>query len=287
MEVFHQRLEQEHGAEVIVTAPTVSYRVVPPGYDSQGGAAEGRSGSGAMPGDDDDDDRASSARDQNLLEPVGADVVVIKSAAEFDEKGDKGPRHGWTVHEPMIEATVIVPDRYLGKVMELFALHRGIQHSLEFWHERGDEADLVVIYQLPLAEVIGTHFHDKIKAATSGFASFDYVECGYQVAPIHKLELMLNGEPVDALSSLVHAQQSQAIGKRLVSKLQETIPRQLFDIAIQARCQGKILARSTVKALRKNVTAKCYGGDITRRKKLLDKQKKGQSDTTCTTVLPA
>ena len=102
------------------------------------------------------------------------------------------------------------------------------------------------------------------------------MECGYAAAPIKKLELMLNGDPIDALSLLVHQQQAQNIGKRLVHKLQEAIPRQLFDIAIQAKVSGKVLARATVKALRKNVTAKCYGGDITRRKKLLDKQKRGK-----------
>ena len=142
----------------------------------------------------------------------------------------------------MIEATVITPDRFLGKVLELFEFHRGVQLSMEFWHERSaaEGSDMVVVYKLPLAEVIGTQFHDKIKASTSGYASFDYREDGYEKAPIQKLNVLLNGEVVDALAVMVHAEQAQYIGRRLVDKLSDTIPRQLFDIAVQAKSLGKV-----------------------------------------------
>ena len=137
---------------------------------------------------------------------------------------------------------MITPDRFLGKVLELFEFHRGVQLSMEFWHERSaaEGSDMVVVYKLPLAEVIGTQFHDKIKASTSGYASFDYREDGYEKAPIQKLNVLLNGEVVDALAVMVHAEQAQYIGRRLVDKLSDTIPRQLFDIAVQAKSLGKV-----------------------------------------------
>ena len=244
MEVFHERLAEEHGADVIVTAPTVPYRLIP---------------------------------SPKALESGEHKVQVISNAAEFSDAAY--PAH-WYIEEPMIEATVITPEHYLGKVMELFDEHRGTQEKMELWDERGSDrgggSDMVVAYKLPLAEVIGTQFHDKIKATTSGYASFDYKERDYEKAPIQKMNVLLNGEPVDALSVMVHQSQQQYIGRRLVDKLAETMPRQLFDIAIQAKSNGKVVARSTVKALRKNVTAKCYGGDMTRKKKLLNKQKEGK-----------
>ena len=205
MEVFHERLAQEHGVDVIVTAPTVPYRLVP--------------------------------SDDAIAE--GSKVTTISNAAEFT---DGGLSAGWYVEEPMIEATVITPDRFLGKVLELFEFHRGVQLSMEFWHERSasEGSDMVVVYKLPLAEVIGTQFHDKIKASTSGYASFDYREDGYEKAPIQKLNVLLNGEVVDALAVMVHAEQAQYIGRRLVDKLSDTIPRQLFDIAVQAKSLGKV-----------------------------------------------
>jgi elongation factor 4 len=246
MEVFHERLAQEHGADVIVTAPTVPYRLIPSSQALQSGDHK---------------------------------VQVISNAAEFS---DAAYPTGWCIEEPMIEATVITPDHYLGNVLELFEEHRGTQEKMELWDERGSVgkgdggSDMVVVYKLPLAEVIGTQFHDKIKATTSGYASFDYKERDYEKAAIQKMNVHLNGESVDALSVMVHQSQQQYIGRRLVDKLAETMPRQLFDIAIQAKSNGKIVARSTVKALRKNVTAKCYGGDMSRKKKLLNKQKEGK-----------
>eukprot|EP00730_Choanoeca_flexa_P002338 TRINITY_DN11013_c0_g4_i3.p2 TRINITY_DN11013_c0_g4~~TRINITY_DN11013_c0_g4_i3.p2 ORF type:complete len:186 (+),score=55.75 TRINITY_DN11013_c0_g4_i3:1616-2173(+) len=138
-----------------------------------------------------------------------------------------------------------------------------------------DEQRVMIKYELPLAEVV-EHFYDQIKAASSGYATFDYEEIGYQVSDLVKVQLLLNGEPVDALSLITHSSRAYDKGKSLCQKLKDTIPRQLFDIAIQATAKNRVIARETVKALRKDVTAKCYGGDITRKRKLLSRQKEGK-----------
>jgi GTP-binding protein LepA len=175
------------------------------------------------------------------------------------------------IEEPRVDATIHCPKQYLGVVLGLCEEKRGRQTNLTF--PVSDRA--VVHYNIPLSEIV-LDFHDRLKSATKGYASFDYEMTGYEAAPLVKLDVMLNGDAVDALSVVVHRDAAYQRGKLLTEKLQEVIERQMFDVAIQAAIGTRIIARSTVKALRKNVTAKCYGGDITRKRKLLEKQKRGK-----------
>ncbi len=172
--------------------------------------------------------------------------------------------------EPFIKATIMVPDEYLGPVMNLCQEKRGIQLNLA-WH--GTRAMLT--YRLPLNEVV-LDFNDRLKSMTRGYASFDYAPDGFEAGDLVKVNILINAEPVDAFTMVVHRYMAETRGRALISKMKELIPRQLFDVALQAAIGGKIIARETVKAVRKDVTAKCYGGDITRKRKLLDKQKEGK-----------
>ena len=175
------------------------------------------------------------------------------------------------IEEPIISAQVITKSEYLGAVMKLCIDKRGILKNQVFL--TSDRVELS--FQLPLSEIV-FDFYDKLKSISRGYASFDYVINGYQEAKLVKLDILLNGEMVDALSSLIHQDHAYEFGRKMCEKLKELIPRQQFDIAIQAAIGSKIIARETVKALRKDVAAKCYGGDITRKRKLLEKQKKGK-----------
>jgi GTP-binding protein LepA len=175
------------------------------------------------------------------------------------------------IEEPVISAQIITKSEYLGAVMKLCIDKRGILKNQVFL--TSDRVELS--FRLPLSEIV-FDFYDKLKSISRGYASFDYVIDGYQEAKLVKLDILLNGEMVDALSSLIHQDHAYDFGRKMCEKLKELIPRQQFDIAIQAAIGSKIIARETVKALRKDVTAKCYGGDITRKRKLLEKQKKGK-----------
>lgn len=175
------------------------------------------------------------------------------------------------IEEPVISAQIITKSEYLGAVMKLCIDKRGILKNQVFL--TSDRVELS--FRLPLSEIV-FDFYDKLKSISRGYASFDYVMDGYQEAKLVKLDILLNGEMVDALSSLIHQDHAYDFGRKMCEKLKELIPRQQFDIAIQAAIGSKIIARETVKALRKDVTAKCYGGDITRKRKLLEKQKKGK-----------
>jgi len=173
--------------------------------------------------------------------------------------------------EPYVMGTIICPEEYMGKIMTLCLNNRGEQVQLTYL----DETRVMLKYSLPLSEIV-IDFYDKLKSLSSGYASFDYEESGYQKTVICKLDILLNGKTVDALSSIVHETQGKTLGKLLCMKLKDLIPRQLYEVVIQAAVRGKVLARETVRPLRKDVTAKCYGGDITRKRKLLDKQKEGK-----------
>lgn len=194
------------------------------------------------------------------------ELVDIESPSDFPEA-----QKIETIMEPVIDATIIVPREYLGAIMQLCQDKRGIQQEMSYLTEER----VILKYRLPLNEV-ATEFYDELKSLSSGYASLDYEEAGYQEADLVKMDILLNGKVVDALSTIVHAESAYDSGRQLTEKLRKVIPRQLFEVSIQAAIGAKIIARESISALRKNVTAKCYGGDITRKRKLLEKQKEGK-----------
>ena len=196
----------------------------------------------------------------------GKGELLINNPAQLPS-----PNHIDEIREPWVSASVVTPSTYIGTIMELSTDKRGIFEGMEYL----DEKRVVMRFQIPLAELIVDYF-DQLKSRTQGYASLDYTESEYRVAPLVKLDILVNGEPVDALSTIIHRDRAQSAGRNLASKLKDLIPRQMFEVPIQAAIGGTVIARETVKAVRKNVLAKCYGGDITRKKKLLEKQKEGK-----------
>lgn len=228
MEVFHQRLEQEHGAHVISTTPTVPY----------------------------------------VFEYSDGSKINVQNPASLPSN----PIHRLIAsYEPTVSATIITPKEYVGGIMTLCSERRGEQIEYSFL----DEQRALLKYRLPLREVV-TDFYNELKSLTSGYASFDYEDAGYQASDLVKLDILLNGQPVDALAVVVHRAKAQRVGRDIVDRLKKTIDRQMFEIAIQAAIGGKAIIRETLSAMRKNVLAKCYGGDVSRKRKLLEKQKEGK-----------
>lgn len=199
------------------------------------------------------------------VEKTDGTIIEVDNPANLPE-----PNHIKAVLEPMIKATILLPDEYVGAVINLCVEKRGQQIAMDYHGNR-----VMLTYRLPLNEVV-LDFYDRLKSISRGYASFDYEPDGFQEEKLVKVDILVNGETVDALSMIVHKEFSEQRGRILLVKLKDLIPRQMFEVALQATIGGKIIARESVKALRKNVTAKCYGGDATRKKKLLEKQKKGK-----------
>jgi len=226
LEVVQERLEREYGLSLILTAPSVQYRLVM-------------------------SDGAETIIDNPALYP---DPTLIEETKE-----------------PFLRAAIIVPDRYMGAVMKLCLDRRGINKNYQYL----TSDRLEMIFEIPLAEVI-YDFYDRLKSVTQGYGSFDYDLIDFRQTDLVKMDILINGERVDALSQLVHRENAVARARTACEKLRDEIPRQMYKIAIQGAIGGNIIARKTVSAFRKDVTAKCYGGDITRKRKLLEKQKKGK-----------
>ena len=226
MEIFQERLEREYDLDIVLTAPTVEYRVVLHN---------------------------------------GEEVLIDSPAMLPDESTIE------EIQEPWMNLAIFTPTEFYGAVMELVKRRLGIFITQEYPSPNRVQLN----FELPLSEMI-IDFFDELKSKTRGYASMDYSFKEYRASNLVKLEVLIGGEPVDALASIVHKDSAYHLGQRLVTKLKELIPRQLFDVAIQASADGRIISRANVKAVRKDVLAKCYGGDITRKKKLLEKQKKGK-----------
>jgi len=197
---------------------------------------------------------------------VDGEVLAISNPSEMPE-----PPQIEFVEEPMLKVTILTPSIFTGTLMELCQARRGDMQKMEYLSPER----LELVYRVPLAEVV-RDFFDQLKSRTQGYASLDYDPDGYEQATLVKVDVLLNGVPADAFSTVVHREKAYDYGKKMTEKLRELIPRQMFDVPIQAAIGGKIIARETVKAKRKDVLAKCYGGDITRKRKLLEKQKEGK-----------
>jgi GTP-binding protein LepA len=231
LEIIQERLTREYDLDLITTAPSVVYTM-----------------------------HLSHSKNED------AQTIELHNPADMPD-----PNRIESIEEPWIEATIYVPDEYLGPILKLCQDRRGIQKNLTYV---GGRAQLT--YELPLNEVV-FDFYDRLKSMSKGYASFDYHQIGTREGDLVKMSILVNEEPVDALSMIVHRATAEARGRGMVERLKELIPRHLFKIPIQAAIGGKVIARETISAMRKDVTAKCYGGDATRKRKLLDKQKKGKA----------
>ena len=197
---------------------------------------------------------------------TNGEVIEIDSPARLPDPGSIE-----SIEEPIITATILTGDEFEGPILKLCQEKRGIQKGLHYI----TTTRVMIEYELPLNEIL-LDFYDRLKSASKGYASLDYQFTGYWTSPLVKLDVLVNGEPVDALSLILHKDSSFTRGKSLVEKMRKLIPRQMFEVAIQAAIGSRVIARETVKPLRKNVIAKCYGGDISRKRKLLEKQKEGK-----------
>ena len=226
MEIVTERLEREFTLELLITAPSVRYRV----------------------------------------KKTNGETIEVDSPARLPDPGSIE-----SIEEPIITATILTKDEHVGAILKLCQDKRGIQKTLNYI----TTTRVMIEYDLPLNEIL-LDFYDRLKSASKGYASLDYQFTGHWVSPLVKLDILVNGDPVDALSLIVHKDTAYERGKSLVEKMRKMIPRQMFEVAIQAAIGSRVIARESVQPLRKNVIAKCYGGDISRKRKLLEKQKEGK-----------
>ncbi|PPQ99995.1 hypothetical protein CVT26_009277 [Gymnopilus dilepis] len=233
MDVFRQRLEDEHDANVIITAPTVPYKII---YKDK--------------------------------------EVIISNPTDFPDVGDLGIRVR-EIQEPVVKASIIVPEEYFGDMMELCYSHRAEEVEHRYLDSGTSSARIMLNCIIPLSEIV-TDFFDQLKSRSSGFASFDYEDAGYRKSDLAKMTFLLNGKPVDALALIVHRSAQETVGRQWVKKLHKVIPRQLFEVPIQAAVGKKVIARETLKAMRADVTAGLYGGHYERKMKHLENQKEGK-----------
>ena len=240
LEIVQERLEREYDLDLIVTAPSVAYQVV----------------------------------------LTNGDTIIVDSPAKLPD-----PNEFSEIREPMLDLTIVAPNRHVGALMELMHSRRSEFKRMEYMqsggtrrdgkNEPGGESRVVMEYTIPLVELLAD-FYNQLKSKTQGYASLDYSLSGYQAAPLVKVEILVNHHSVEALSMILHRDAAVVQGRKIVDKLRSTIPRQMFEVPIQASIGSRIIARETVRAMRKDVLAKCYGGDITRKRKLLEKQKEGK-----------
>jgi GTP-binding protein LepA len=207
----------------------------------------------------------------NTAPTVVYKIIKTSGSELFIDTPAKLPRKYAKIEEPFVRTTTFVPDKYVGKILELCQEKRGIQKDFNYI----GKDRVIITYELPLSEILWD-FYDKLKSFSSGYASMDYEFVGYRESNLARLDILLNGEIVDALSMIVHKDRAYTKGRQLAEKLRKVIPRQLFEVVIQAAVGNKVIARENIKALKKNVLAKCYGGDVTRKRKLLEKQKEGK-----------
>ncbi len=237
MEIVQERLEREYDIDLIFTAPSVEYEVT----------------------------------------KTDGTEITLDNPADLPS-----PNYIAQIREPWVDISIVLPDRYVGAAMQLSTARRGAFKRMEYLDasgtgpavEKGNQRVLME-YHIPLSEIL-TDYYDQLKSGTQGYASLDYTFAGYEPARLVKLDIMVNSQPVDALTLIVHPEEAESRGRELVEKLRKLIPRQMFDVPIQAAIGGRIVARETIRQMRKNVLAKCYGGDVSRKRKLLEKQAKGK-----------
>jgi GTP-binding protein LepA len=240
LEIVQERLEREYGLDLVLTSPGVAYQVV----------------------------------------LTKGEIIMVDSPAKLPP-----PTEVQEIREPILRLTIVAPNRHVGVIMELMHSRRSEYQRMEYIQgQEGpgareatgpDQGRVVMEYTMPLAELLAD-FYNQLKSRTQGYASLDYSLEGYRTGPLVKVDILINQQPVEALSMIVHRSQAASQGRAVVEKLRSAIPRQLFEVPIQAAIGGRIIARETVRAMRKDVLAKCYGGDITRKRKLLEKQKEGK-----------
>ncbi|MGA0242681.1 MAG: translation elongation factor 4, partial [Candidatus Marinamargulisbacteria bacterium] len=226
MEIIQERIQREHGIDIVLTAPNVTYKII----------------------------------------TTSGNSLLLENPSQFPE-----PTLIEKIFEPYMGLSIIAPNTCIGAIMELSQEARAVYKKAEML----DASRQILTFSMPLNELI-TGFFDRLKSRTRGYASMDYWFEEYEVAKLVKVDMSINGEPVDALSFIAHVDKAETIGRKLALKLKEIIPQQMFEVPIQGKIGGKVICRETIRALRKNVTAKCYGGDITRKRKLLEKQKEGK-----------